>query len=73
MVPLPAKTPVPTNFGLYMDLAHARSRTIAPEEALFVECLIVAESVERPVRFSDIYGWDNGKFAVPRTHQGLYQ
>jgi hypothetical protein len=31
MVESPAKPPVPTNFGLHMDLADARSRTIASE------------------------------------------
>jgi hypothetical protein len=31
-------------------------------EAAFAECLIVAESPE-PVRFSEIYQWNNGQFA----------
>jgi len=35
-------------------------------EAAFAECLIVAESPE-PVRFSEIYQWNNGQFAGPFT------
>jgi hypothetical protein len=33
------------------------------EEATFVEVLIVAETLDAPVRFSDIYAWNGGIFA----------
>ena len=45
-------------FGYYLNDAGT-----AMEKAVFVECLIVAQSLSRPVRFGDVYGWDNGKFA----------
>jgi hypothetical protein len=44
-------------FGIYPN-----NTGTAMEEAVFVECITVAESPE-PVRFGDIFKWENGKFS----------
>ena len=44
--------------GYYIDDAGT-----GREPAMFVECLIIAESLDQPVRFSDIYEWNNRQFA----------